>query len=324
MCFQGLELSEKFIANTQAKAALAGFLTSGRMPHALLLEGAAGTGKKTFALYAASLFLNDDYQKGTYEKILAGNHPDFVWVKGDGSARSFHIDAIREIRDSAYILPNQSDRKIYLLSDCQSMSIPAQNALLKLLEEPPLHCVLILTVDSRKSLLETIFSRCESISLFPPSVSECAAYLETQGHSKKDAAYASGLYEGNIGQCLALLSDEKRRESCDLAFDLMESVATRRESAILIALSPLEKDRKLFLSCLQDISELFGYALRERYHSHTQQADTRIQKLNAVLSAKEILDIISCTKQISENLNQNANHTLALTQYGILLAGVFE
>ncbi len=299
-------------------------MTSGRMPHALLLEGAAGTGKKTFALYAASLFLNNDYQPGTFEKLLAGNHPDFIWVKGDGSARSFHIDAIRAIRDGAYILPNQSDRKVYLLSDCQSMSIPAQNALLKLLEEPPAHCILILTVDSRNSLLETIFSRCESIPLFPPSVPECIRYLREQGFEEKDAAYAAGLYEGNIGQCLGLLGDEKHRQSCDLAFDLMESIAKRRESEILMALSPLERDRKLFLSCLQDLTELFGYALRERYRRSPKLADARVQKVNAALSAKEILDIISCTKQISANLNQNANHTLALAHLGVLLAGVFE
>ncbi len=324
MCFQGVGLSKKFIANAQAKAALAGFLTSGRMPHALLLEGAAGTGKKTFALYAASLFLNDGYQPGTYEKLLAGNHPDFIWVKGDGSARSFHIDAIRTIRDSAYILPNQSDRKVYLLSDCQSMSIPAQNALLKLLEEPPSHCIFLLTVDSRKSLLETIFSRCESISLFPPSIPECIRSLKEQGFEEKDAVYAAGLYEGNIGQCLGLLGDEKHRQSCDLAFDLMESITKRRESEILMALSPMEKDRKLFSRCLQDLIELFGYALRERYRHSPEQTDVRIRKLNTALSAKEILDIIFYTKQISENLNQNANHTLALTHYGVLLAAVFE
>lgn len=324
MCFQNLGLSEKFIGNTQAKAALAGFLTSGRVPHALLLEGAAGTGKKTFALYAASLFLNQSYQPGTYEKILAGNHPDFIWERGDGSARTFHIEAIRKIRDSAYILPNQSDRKVYLLSDCHSMSIPAQNALLKLLEEPPSHCVFLLTVDSRKSLLETIFSRCETISLFPPSISECTAYLESNGYSKVDASYASGLYEGNIGQCLELLQDEQRKKSSDLAFDLMERIASRRESEILIALSPLETDRKLFLSCLQDVIELFGYALRERYRHSSDGVDPRIQKINTLLSAKEMLDIISFTKQTFANLNQNANHTLALTQYGIMLAGVFE
>ena len=324
MCFQGVALLDNFVANNQAKAALASFITSGRVPHALLLEGAAGTGKKTFALYAASLFLNRDYQPGTYEKILAGNHPDLIWVKGDGSARSFHIDAIREIRDSAYLLPNQSDRKVYLLSDCQSMSIPAQNALLKLLEEPPAHCLLILTVDSRKSLLETIFSRCESISFYPASVEECKSFLIKEGYSETDAAYAGGLYEGNIGQCLSYLSDEKRQKSSSLAFELMQGIIKRRESEILIALSPLEKDRQLFCSCLQDVTELFGFALRERYRDRTENSDNRIKRVNEALSAKEIMDILSSTRKIAASLDQNANHTLALTQYCIELAHVFQ
>lgn len=315
---------DNFTSNNCAKAALAGFITSGRVPHALLLEGAAGTGKKTFALYAASLFLNREYRPGTYEKILAGNHPDLIWVKGDGSSRSFHIDAVREIRDSAYLLPNQSDRKVYLLSDCQSMSIPAQNALLKLLEEPPQHVVLILTVDSRKSLLKTIFSRCETIPLFPVSVEECRDFLQKQGYSEADAAYASGLYEGNIGQCLALLSDDKRKRSADLAFGVAQGIAKRRESEILIALSPLEKDRQLFRSCLQDITELLGFCLRERYRKRETNTDARIRQANAALSAQEIMDILSATRIIAAALDQNANHTLALTQYCVELSRVFQ
>lgn len=98
-------------------------------------------------------------------KAQSSNHPDIILYGGEGGSKSFHIDIIREIKMSAYVKPNEADRKVYILENAQDMTPSAQNALLKLIEEPPDTCVFILTCDNKSKLLTTIISRVTIIGL---------------------------------------------------------------------------------------------------------------------------------------------------------------
>lgn len=98
-------------------------------------------------------------------KIAAGVHPDVIAVErqkdGKGQPRrEIYVEQIRDVVGSAPILPNEAARKVYLIRDAGAMNAAAQNALLKLLEEPPSFVSLILTAESEASLLETVRSRC--------------------------------------------------------------------------------------------------------------------------------------------------------------------
>ena len=94
-----------------------------------------------------------------------GIHPDLLLLEGGISARSFHIDAVRGMRQSAYTLPNEAVCKVYVLHGTHTMTVEAQNALLKLLEEPPDYVRIILTVPNRRQLLQTVISRVTTLSL---------------------------------------------------------------------------------------------------------------------------------------------------------------
>jgi DNA polymerase-3 subunit delta' len=98
-------------------------------------------------------------------KSAQGIHPDMKLLEGGGGARSFHIDAVRAMRQDAYILPNEARRKIYVLVNAQTMTAEAQNALLKLLEEPPDYVSIILTAPNPRLLLPTVVSRAAEFSL---------------------------------------------------------------------------------------------------------------------------------------------------------------
>lgn len=103
-------------------------------------------------------------------KSLRGIHPDIITVmrptddKGK-IRREIYVDQIREISQSAHILPNEARRKVYIVTDAGTMNPSAQNALLKLLEEPPDFVSFILVADSAAQLLETVRSRCVTINL---------------------------------------------------------------------------------------------------------------------------------------------------------------
>ena len=173
---------------------LCAMLESDTLPHAILLEGASEACRRDAAIALARALLCEgsgdrDQGSGGYEMNLFGDapeastltpdacqcphckksaqgvHPDLFVLEGGGGARSFHIDAVRSMRQSAYVLPNEAACKVYVLLGADTMTTEAQNALLKLLEEPPDYVRILLTAPNRRQLLPTVISRATALSL---------------------------------------------------------------------------------------------------------------------------------------------------------------
>jgi DNA polymerase III delta prime subunit len=218
------------------------------LPHALLVEGSTEADRReaAAALARAVVCGGSDQQEdedeamfggmslfgeaqeepqGAGETILPCNncqhchkskeniHPDLRIVEGGAGARSFHIDAIRALRQDAGVLPNEAACKVYVLHNAQAMTVEAQNALLKLLEEPPDYVCLILTAPTRKKLLPTVISRVFALSL---------------------------------GEAVTEALDAEREEKAQgIAKNLARALVGDRPYARLEATAPLEGDRDL-------------------------------------------------------------------------------
>jgi len=143
------------------------------LSHAYLISGPRGSGKKTLArLLSAVMVCTGPGEKpcglcAGCKKALSGIHPDITTVGGDG--KDISVAQARAIRSDAYIRPNEADRKIYIVENAQNLNIPAQNALLKLLEEGPAYAAFLLLTDNPGALLPTVRSRCEGLTLAPPA-----------------------------------------------------------------------------------------------------------------------------------------------------------
>ena len=99
-------------------------------------------------------------------KAQGKGHPDIFETDGiKGKSKNFTVDAIREIRDDAFVIPNESDKKIYILKNGHNMNEQAQNAILKILEEPPSYVYFIIVTESKSTMLETVLSRVQVYSL---------------------------------------------------------------------------------------------------------------------------------------------------------------
>ena len=98
------------------------------------------------------------------EKARRGIHPDILPYDQDEQTRTIYVDQIRALRDDAVVMPNEASRKVYIIRHAGAMNSSAQNALLKVLEEPPGGAAFILTAETPESLLPTVRSRCTSIS----------------------------------------------------------------------------------------------------------------------------------------------------------------
>lgn len=137
----------------------------GTFPHGVLIECQNEADGEELARFTANCLLCQDENKPCGEcspckKYQKGGHPDVFETDGTkGKSKSFTVDSVREIRSNAFIVPNESDKKIYILKNGQNMNEQAQNALLKILEEPPSYVYFIIVTTSKSTMLETVLSR---------------------------------------------------------------------------------------------------------------------------------------------------------------------
>ena len=161
-------------------------------------------GRKTLAKAFAMTLLCEKSDKEpcmechSCKQILSGNHPDVIWVTHE-KPNSIGVDDIREqLNDTIQIKPYSSAYKIYLVDEAEKMTVQAQNALLKTIEEPPSYAVIILMTTNEEAFLPTILSRCIKLKLRPLKDQTVSSYLMESmgiGESQADiyAAFALSL-----------------------------------------------------------------------------------------------------------------------------------
>ena len=304
-----------FAANEQAKKQLSAEIDGGRFPHALLLEGAEGSGRKTLAALVARAAVcrsEGETPCGECAACRKAAHPDITWVGGEGSPLS--VDAIRALRDEAFLLPNESPRRVMILTDAQNMLPQAQNALLKILEEPPSHVIFILTCDNRSSLLETIRSRCVSLNLTPVPWEQAAEVLRRRlPDSDEDSLrQAHSLFGGYIGQILRGVEDGTFRQVLELVEQFAAAVAETSELPLLRLTARLDKDKTLTHAVLEGLRLVFRDALVLAYGGQTtlSTAPEEARRLAQRLPRERLPELIRQTESLQFALRRNMNNTL--------------
>lgn len=136
-----------------------------KIKHAILLFGDENTSFETANFLAKALLCMGIGQTpcntcSACNKIQKNIHPDVKIISSDKAKNSFHVQKVREIKSDAYTAPNESRHKVFILKNAQTMTVQAQNAILKLLEEPPKNVIFILTCKNKQELLPTVISRC--------------------------------------------------------------------------------------------------------------------------------------------------------------------
>ncbi len=225
----GYEMSFKeIIGHDRQIEYLRNAMRNGRVAHAYLFLGKEGIGKKMVALnLAKALNCPRDSQDPCDEcrscmKVKHRNHPDVLLVEPQG--QWIRIDQIRDLQRELTHRPYEGKRRVCILTDSDRMRQEAANALLKILEEPPLHTVIILLAANLDLIPPTIVSRCQRIPFNPLSFEQIVEVIQSRLVLKREEAHIlASLVDGSLGKALVTDLDfvfRARREIIEKIIDL--------------------------------------------------------------------------------------------------------
>ncbi len=297
-------------------------------PNAILISGAQGSGRHTLAKSIAKAIVcsgdNPPCLKCiNCKKAELGIHPDIEIITGAKGLKSFHIDAIRDMRSRAFTKPNEAAKRVIILENAHNMTEAAQNALLKILEEPPSYLHFILTCDDNSGMLITILSRCVCLHMSPVSdkdgIEVIKSVLYNNKNSKNIIPNDEILFEtlhhagGIIGRALELLS-KKSTLSFDLAEQMANAIILNDELSLVRICGAFEKDKELMRQTLSQLSLICRDALAIRENSNillSGQKDIAINLSKAVDRIK-LINIIYCINELISCIDKYINNTLLL------------
>lgn len=302
-------LFDTLLGNQRIKDQLHQSLRRGRPSHFYVICGPSGSGKRTLAKLLATALMCEGADPpcgrcSGCRKVQNGIHPDFITVD-DPEKKTVPVDLIRQARADIYIQPNEGKRKIYLFPRGQDMGLPSQNALLKILEEPPSYGVFLLITDNPERLLPTVRSRCTELSLQPLPPDLLRRELAERTQADPDAITAAMERSGGyLGQALALLDGSDALPQQTL--DFMEALEKRDTMLLVRTLVPLEKwKRDQLIPLLQQWTQLLQEALTCR--STGKALSEQARRLAAARSSQDLLSAIrqlqKCTDYAQGNVS---------------------
>lgn len=203
------------IGHEQEIAHLQRAIETGKVSHAYIFNGEKGVGKKRLAdAFAMTLQceaggVHSCGECHSCHQAASGNHPDIIYVDHEKPTSIGVEDVRRQLVGDVQVRPYNGKYKIYIISDAEKMTVQAQNAILKTIEEPPEYAVILLLTANAQSLLDTIRSRCVLLEMKPVPDEQVKDYLMKEIHVPDyEADICVAFAQGNVGKAVRLASSE--------------------------------------------------------------------------------------------------------------------
>lgn len=234
------------IGQEQLKEHLQNAISMNKVSHAYIINGERSSGKEFIArIFAMTL----QCEKGETEpcgechsckQAMSNNQPDIIYI-GHEKPNTIGVEDIRgQINNDIGIKPYSSPRKIYIMNEGEKMTVQAQNALLKTLEEPPEYAVILILTTNVEALLPTILSRCVVLNMKPVPDAQVKKYLmEELGVPDYKANICVAFARGNIGKAKLLASSEEFEKVKDEAITLVKYINDMEINEIVKAIKKI-------------------------------------------------------------------------------------
>lgn len=287
------------------------------LSHAHLIAGEDGIGKSKLANMLAKFILNGDLNR---------EYVDIINYKSSKS--SFGVDDVRDIIEEVSKKPFEGEKKVIIIHEGNKLTIQAQNALLKTIEEPPVGVYIILLCESLELILDTIKSRCEIYKLTPLTKDELYKYISYKGFNYNDDEIKSAIAfsEGIPGRIDRYFNDDSLKELRNKAIQLIKDLNQKDMELILEQEDCLIglKDNK------EEVLNILSSFIRDiLIHKEVENEDFIINsdKLNDIkeltkdMSFRKLNNIIKTIEEARINIRSNVSWAMTLR---VMLMGFME
>ncbi|KKE77570.1 DNA polymerase III subunit delta' [Oceanobacillus caeni] len=300
-----------------------------RVSHAYLIHGERGTGKEEIAIILAKVLFCMDLngiepcnECINCKRIESHNHPDVHWIEPEG--KSIKKEQVENLQKEFTYSGLESNRKVYVIKDADTLTVNASNRILKFLEEPTRQTTAIMITENSQAILPTIRSRCQIIDLKPLNPVSFQNKLLENGLKKQEAILFSAL-TNNLQEAIEWSKDQWFEEARKLVIQLVEMFSTKPEDVYLFIhshLIPLLKERKdqekfldLLLLAFKDI--LYYHIGNENEPIFYQSTDVLLEKAAMSFSEEQIIDNLNAILKAKRKLKQNVQPTLVFEQLAL-------
>lgn len=317
------------VGQEQLKENLQNAIQNNKVSHAYIISGERNCGKEFLAKVFAQTLLCENRQGvepcGECHSCIQAqsmNNPDIIFVSHE-KPNVISVDDIREqIVGTVDIMPYAGEKKVYIVNDAELMTIQAQNALLKTLEEPPKYVVIILLTANPEEFLPTILSRCVTLSFKPVADEKIQDFLmETMQVPDYKAQICVAFARGNVGKARLLAKSEEFDKVKDEALGLLKNIDDMELNEIVSAIKKIN-EYKLDVNDYLDIFSIWyrdmllfkathdanGLIFREELQYIRKAADkSTYEGIEIIIDALE-----KCKSRLRANVNFDLSMELLL------------
>lgn len=313
----GGSVLDKFIGHNLVRSWVKTAIESGSLPHAHLITGQDGIGKSYLAKEIAWQILGLPDGK---------NHVDIIEYKTN--KKSFGVDEVRDIIEEVNKKPFEGDKKVIIIYHGEKLTIQAQNAFLKTIEEPPKGIHIIITTESTELLLDTIKSRCQIHKLLRLSNKQIKDFLRIKYPELDEETLntAVAFSDGIPGRAEKLLKDDEFNSIRNTTLKILEDILTKREELVIQYEQELikfkNKEEDILNSLLSFIRDIMIYKdLENSKIIINRDKFNDIRKLSSMFSYSKLYELIEIINKSREALFSNVSSAMA---YDIMLLNMLE
>lgn len=292
---------ENVVGHSDVKERLQGWVSGGKVSHAYIFTGKRGVGKTTAAKDFADVLTNGSRADVTF----VTNEHYGIESKTDIVA----VDTIRAAAADMYMKPYLADKRVFIISSAEKMNVQAQNALLKIFEEPPVYCVIILVTQNDNMLLQTIRSRAVTVRFGAVDDNLVKDYVTKRGVNASDIIIR--LASGSIGMALELSANEDLRDVLDTFVGMFKNIGNGTAACIYSLIDYFQREKKNY----EVLFDIMLIMLRDTLLGN--DTDLAIDGLNN----KKTVRIIELVENTRNSFSFNADYNMAVSEMLLNILG---